>query len=324
MRELFDAVRAGDGTEVLRLLEGGYASTFDREPDGSTALHVAVRERQLGVLRVLLDDGALVDTMDHHGDTALMVAVASDAPEIVLELLEAGAEVEYTNRDGESAIAIAARLGRGETVALLERYRPIPPPPPPPPDPALAPRGPVPDFTALLAGAERADDILGVPSRLVACDPYLIRSAAPFRQRLPVGWRSYQVFVALGDDLRPRAAAIQTAGTVEPDLSRIVRWELAVREDQDPASLTDDREAGFPVDYATACFTSAEVAAYLAGNELAYEELCRAMELPMPFAVYRTPYGEVFGFTSGRGDGRYPCYVGYDDEEQPLVVAVAF
>ncbi len=76
---LFDAIRAGNTTEVRRLLDGG-VSASSRDIDGQPALHVAVSKKNTEILELLLDQGADMKAKDAHGRTALRFATENNDP----------------------------------------------------------------------------------------------------------------------------------------------------------------------------------------------------------------------------------------------------
>ncbi|PKY06210.1 ankyrin [Aspergillus campestris IBT 28561] len=68
VKELVDAIKRAGGS-----LDDGVTtdSTYFWDPRGSTALHIAARQNALGVLRVLLTNGADATTLDSSGRSAL-------------------------------------------------------------------------------------------------------------------------------------------------------------------------------------------------------------------------------------------------------------
>jgi ankyrin repeat protein len=64
-----------------------------RDNAGSTALHAAVRARDLAVVRQLIAAGADVNAAQGNGETPLRTARSNGAPEeIVTALIDAGAK----------------------------------------------------------------------------------------------------------------------------------------------------------------------------------------------------------------------------------------
>lgn len=87
-----------------------------------TALHLAVFNGHVGIVRLLLDSGVNIDSENLKGDTALHTASYFSSrgfEEIVKLLLKGGISVNYRNRHGETALHRAAENGCAEVVRIL-------------------------------------------------------------------------------------------------------------------------------------------------------------------------------------------------------------
>ena len=85
-------------------------------------LHIAADEGDLGMVQLLIDNRADVNTRTFLGQTPLNYAIKSDNVnnlEIVELLINNGALIEYQNLRGNTALHIAAQLGRKEIVEFL-------------------------------------------------------------------------------------------------------------------------------------------------------------------------------------------------------------
>lgn len=101
---------------ILQLLVDHKANLDARDKGGVTALHMAVRDRNVEAVRTLLDSGASPDTEDRgRKSTPLRRAVANTgrrgtagmsdgAVEIVRLLLKHGADPEHVNRSGKRVV----------------------------------------------------------------------------------------------------------------------------------------------------------------------------------------------------------------------------
>lgn len=78
-------------------------------------LHLAAREQNLDVLKLLLDSGAFIDAQDYRGFTPLMNAIMEDSFQTCQLLLAHGASVGLKDVDGNSLF----------TVAVLKRANPL-------------------------------------------------------------------------------------------------------------------------------------------------------------------------------------------------------
>ena len=172
--------------------------------------------------------------------------------------------------------------------------------------------------------------VVVLPSdRLVASDAFLI-GALPFTFDVPAGRHAVSVLRAdFADGDRRIAAAMVRFGVGDP-----ARWELALVEGQDPATLGPDEIFGYGVDSGTGAFTSPEAAAAL-DAEADYTTYSDALLAAMPgktladpltanVVVDDTTHANVVAFASGFGDGAYPSYAGYDRDGQLVVVLTDF
>jgi ankyrin repeat protein len=112
---IFSAVAMGD-VEAIRDLVARRPEDLERRMNGSRMrcmpMHLAVIHRQPAALRVLLELGANIESLDQAGFTPLDHAALIGASEMVSILMDAGAEVR---------LPAAAALGRDSNVALLLR-----------------------------------------------------------------------------------------------------------------------------------------------------------------------------------------------------------
>jgi len=116
--QLMITAKAGD-TEGLRhiLLAGAEASAAD--PDGTTALHWAVRGNVQEIVESLLTAGANPEVANRYGVTPLALAAENGNASIVELLLTAGANPNSTSAQGETVLMIAARTGQVAALDLL-------------------------------------------------------------------------------------------------------------------------------------------------------------------------------------------------------------
>jgi len=111
---------------LLQRLLGLGADVDISNRDGTTALMCAAEAHDPGAIRVLLGAGARVDARDRRGLTALMGAALwagewskYQDPETVQTLLDAGADVNARSGNGGSALIFAAENGASEIVQAL-------------------------------------------------------------------------------------------------------------------------------------------------------------------------------------------------------------
>jgi hypothetical protein len=156
---------------------------------------------------------------------------------------------------------------------------------------------------------------------IVACDPFVCSYAAPFTFKVPCGSHPVELSIAAfaNNDQRVAFARIRFRD------SRSFRWEMALVGDQDPTKLEEGYFFGYPVDSGTGCFMDAESAR--AFNKcLENEEFVNFMMSEMEKTYVSTwdwasftfdqTSGNLFTFHSGLGDGSYPSYFGFDENDQ--------
>lgn len=113
--DILVAANQGDTTTVVDLLRRGMdVNTTD--PQGNTLLMIATREKNLELVRFLLDNRANPHKRNRYGDTALMIAALQGTEEIVKRLLERKVE---PNQPGWNALHYAAFENRARIGALL-------------------------------------------------------------------------------------------------------------------------------------------------------------------------------------------------------------
>jgi ankyrin repeat protein/mono/diheme cytochrome c family protein len=116
---LVDAVKNGDRAAVRTLLKSRSDVNL-AEPDGTTALHWAVRADDEETVRLLLRAGANTKVANRYGVSPIMLAANNANPVILDALLKAGADPNATAGEaGETALMVAARNGRPEALRVL-------------------------------------------------------------------------------------------------------------------------------------------------------------------------------------------------------------
>jgi ankyrin repeat protein len=115
---LVDAVKDGDATAALALLKQ-HADVNLPEPDGTTALHWAVRQDDREMAGRLIKAGANVKTANRYGVTPLYLACVNGSTPMIEKLLEAGADANAATTEGETALMTVARTGNVEAAGVL-------------------------------------------------------------------------------------------------------------------------------------------------------------------------------------------------------------
>ena len=100
----FEAVRRGDITMVMRLVEEGLMNIGHKDVYGWTGLMYAVQHGHEGMVDYFILRQADINATDANGLTPLMIAAKERHPEIVGLLLEAGAKAEVRDTYGFTAL----------------------------------------------------------------------------------------------------------------------------------------------------------------------------------------------------------------------------
>lgn len=117
--EVADAAMRSQRDKVVALIQQK-ADLNAPQPDGTTALHWAVRADDLALVDALLKAGADVKAVSRSGVNALYLACENGSDAIVDRLLKAGADANATVlMNGETPLMIASRVGNPKVVVLL-------------------------------------------------------------------------------------------------------------------------------------------------------------------------------------------------------------
>jgi uncharacterized protein len=115
---LIDALKAGDTAAALTLLQKRLDVNV-AEPDGTTALHWAVRLDDLNLVNRLIRAGANVKASNRYGVTPIQLACLNGSASAVGRLLEGGESANATGPYGETALMVCARAGKPDAAKVL-------------------------------------------------------------------------------------------------------------------------------------------------------------------------------------------------------------
>ena len=127
------AASAGAASLDLRLVEAAKANNHAAavallaqkvninaaEPDGTTALHWAIHNNDVDLVRRLIRAGGDVKAKNQYGATPLSEAAVVGDTGILDDLIEGGADVNAVNAEGQTALMAVARTGNIESARLL-------------------------------------------------------------------------------------------------------------------------------------------------------------------------------------------------------------
>ncbi len=140
--------------------------------------------------------------------------------------------------------------------------------------------------------------------RLVAADPSSLEfDAEPFTVSVPPG--AYPVSISLATYLDDPRHSRVSAARLDVSDRPTARWELALRDGQNPIDLGHRQYFGFGVDAGMACFVDADASERMQDVWLTLDGLVDPR--------HRTiDSGAMVAWSSGWGDGSYPTWIGYD------------
>lgn len=144
---------------------------------------------------------------------------------------------------------------------------------------------------------------LNLPSgHLVAADPSTLSDNEPFQVTVPPG--TYPVTISRATFVDEPGHHRVAAARLDVSDRRPVRWELALRDGQDPLDLGYGEFFGFDVHAGLACFVDEENRERLSGE-------WRSLD-PADPGFTTIAGGDLVAWPSGRGNGSYPTWIGRD------------
>lgn len=93
--------------------------------DQRSALQSAAWQGHMEIVRMLLEQGAIVDHTCNQGATALCIAAQEGHEQVVRVLLEFGANSDHADQFNRTAMRVALKNGHADVVKLLENFNAI-------------------------------------------------------------------------------------------------------------------------------------------------------------------------------------------------------
>lgn len=122
---LVKPIEAGNTRKVADFIASGEDVNF-RDNFGISLLHVAVKSRNIDIVKQLLDAGADVHARckdvslrENEGESVIHYAAMFGGCEVLAELLERGASADSPDGDGFTPLMLAANRGHRDAVELL-------------------------------------------------------------------------------------------------------------------------------------------------------------------------------------------------------------
>lgn len=115
---LINAARSGDTDTALQRIEQS-VNVNDRDPTATTALHWAVYNNEVELVKALVDAGADGSAVNNYGSTPFTESAVVGNVEILRLLLEAGADPNSANPEGQTALMVLARTDNTDAAEFL-------------------------------------------------------------------------------------------------------------------------------------------------------------------------------------------------------------
>jgi ankyrin repeat protein len=113
------AATSGNLDYIKEIISENPGRINEKDKDGNSFLHLAVRAGNADIVKFLVSKGANVNIKDIYGQTPLQIAALSDNAEIVLQLVSNGAEVNIKNSIGKTPLHDAVYQGQFQIVKHL-------------------------------------------------------------------------------------------------------------------------------------------------------------------------------------------------------------
>lgn len=172
--------------------------------------------------------------------------------------------------------------------------------------------------------------------KIVACDPFMDLEETPFTKQVLPG--KYPILLNIirykvNDDERVAYAMVKLSE------KQVVKWEMALTEEQNPKELENDEFFGYGVDTGTGCFLDNDSLI----NLLAYEKEKQKNDPDFYLYLdYEDKFDETYEatrswlvttptekttiamFSTGWGDGYYPSFWGLDEDGEAVCLVTDF
>jgi len=112
------AIKENNIEIVLLLLENG-ADVNAKNNNGETCLYYATKENNIEIVQLLLENGADINAINNYGKTPLIYSIWSNNKDIVELLIQKGADVNAKNNYGDTPLYYAIKENNKDIVELL-------------------------------------------------------------------------------------------------------------------------------------------------------------------------------------------------------------
>ncbi|XP_068748124.1 serine/threonine-protein phosphatase 6 regulatory ankyrin repeat subunit B-like isoform X2 [Montipora capricornis] len=130
---MFQAINDGDVSALQEILKEQNSNlNSSRTGEGDLALHLAVHARNIEVVKLLVENGATINTQNNENKTALHIAIANQDIALVDYLTSRRAKFDIPDNDGITAEQLASNMEAADIIEKLQvakeerQQRPIP------------------------------------------------------------------------------------------------------------------------------------------------------------------------------------------------------
>jgi ankyrin repeat protein len=113
------AASSGNLDYIKNIISENPGRINEKDKDGNSFLHLAVRAGNADIVKFLVSKGADVNIKDNYDQTPLQIAAHSDNAEVVIQLVSSGAEINIKNSLGKTPLHYAVYYEQLQIVKYL-------------------------------------------------------------------------------------------------------------------------------------------------------------------------------------------------------------
>jgi len=119
-RRFFEAASKGSLEEIKGFIRDHPGLNLNqKDSNGRTALHIACKNGDHAIVRVLVDSKANLEARERQGNTALQIACRKGDLEVTEFLVESKAQLDCSNNEGKAALLTSCRCGNLEVARYM-------------------------------------------------------------------------------------------------------------------------------------------------------------------------------------------------------------
>lgn len=118
-KQLFQAVIDGDIAQVQKLCKAGVPVNMSMADTGFSPLMLAVINSYFSIIKLLVEQGADVNSPSNRGTTPLMIAVGQGEIQIAEYLIQHGADINHVNETNDNALTYTLEVFEGSQKEII-------------------------------------------------------------------------------------------------------------------------------------------------------------------------------------------------------------